>query len=547
MIRGAIYARYSSDLQSDTSIEDQIRLCTTRIEEKGWKLFQPYTDHAVSAASMMRPGIQMLMQDAAAGKFDVIVAEALDRLSRDQEDIAGIYKRMQFAGVTIFTLTEGEINTLHIGLKGTMNAIFLKDLAEKTRRGLSGRIEKGKSGGGISYGYDVVRQLGADGGEIRGERRINPEQADIVIRIFREYAAGRSPKAIAHQLNREDVPCPSGKAWGPSTINGNRKRGTGILNNELYIGTLVWNRQRFLKDPDTGKRIPRLNPECEWIRKDVPELRIIEQDLWDKVRARQQALSHNTRSGKFWANQRPKNLFSFLLKCGCCGGGYSKISQTHYGCSTARNKGTCSNRLSIKQEVLEKAVLNALQHHLMDPELCRIFCDEYMKQANQLRMAKNAKVRGLKSELEKLAGDKAKIVQAIKDGVPASELLTDLNRIISRREEIEGLLEDTDEAPVLLHPAMADRYRQEVTALRESLNDPEGRTEAADLLRSLIERIELNPKKDGTGLAINLYGDLAGILSIASGRDKPLVVNDLSHQQDKMVAGARFEPTTFGL
>ena len=375
MIRAAIYARYSSDLQSDTSIEDQIRLCKARIEEKGWKLVQPYTDHAVSAASMMRPGVQMLMQDACAGEFDVVVAEALDRLSRDQEDIAGIYKRMQFAGVTLFTLTEGEISTLHIGLKGTMNAIFLKDLADKTRRGLSGRIEKGKSGGGKAYGYDVVRQLSADGQEIKGERRINPEQADIVNRIFREYAAGRSPKTIANQLNRECIPCPSGKEWDSSTINGNRKRGTGVLNNELYIGWLVWNRQRFLKDPDTGKRIARLNPESEWIRKEVPELRIVEQDLWEKVRARQKKLSHNTRKGQFWANQRPKNLFSYLLKCGCCGGGYSKISSTHYGCSTARNKGTCPNRLSIKQEVLESAILNALQNHLMDPELCKVFCE----------------------------------------------------------------------------------------------------------------------------------------------------------------------------
>ncbi len=547
MMRVAFYGRYSSDLQSDTSIEDQLRLCKTYVEEKGWKLVQSYTDHAVSGASMMRPGVQMLMQDAAAGKFDVIMTEALDRLSRDQEDIAGIFKRTQFADVTLFTLAEGEISTLHIGLKGTMNAIFLKDLADKTRRGLSGRIEKGKSGGGKSYGYDVVRQLGADGREIKGERRINPEQADIVNRIFREYAAGRSPKAIAHQLNRESIPCPSGKEWGSSTINGNRKRRTGILNNELYIGRLVWNRQRFLKDPDTGKRIARLNPESEWIRTEVPELRIVGQELWDKVRARQQKLSYNTRKGQFWANQRPRNLFSYLLKCGCCGGGYSKISSTHYGCSTARNKGTCTNRLSIKQEVLETAILNALQNHLMDPELCKVFCEEYTKQANQLHAAKNVKVRGLKNELEKLAGEKAKIVQAIKDGIPASELLADLNRIIGRREEIEQLLDRTEETPVLLHPAMAERYRQEVAALRESLNNPDGRSEAADLLRALIERIELTPKDGGRGLAINLYGDLAGILSIASDRDKPLIANGLSHQQDKLVAGAGFEPTTFGL
>ena len=156
-------------------------------------------------------------------------------------------------------------------------------------------------------------------------------------------------------------------------------------------------------------------------------------------------------------------------------------------------------------------------------------------------------MKSLKNELEKLAGEKAKIVQAIKDGVPASELLTDLNRIIERREEIEQLLDNTEETPVLIHPAMAERYQQEVASLRESLNNPDGRSEAADLIRTLIERIELTPKEYSKELAIDLYGDLAGILSIASDRDKPLIANGLSHQQDKLVAGAGFEPTTFGL
>lgn len=94
MTRTAIYARYSTDLQRDTSIEDQIRLCEKKLREAGGQIYQSYTDHAVSGASLMRPGIQMLMQDAAAGRFDQVFAEALDRISRDQEDIAAVYKRL---------------------------------------------------------------------------------------------------------------------------------------------------------------------------------------------------------------------------------------------------------------------------------------------------------------------------------------------------------------------------------------------------------------------------------------------------------------------
>jgi len=186
--RVCIYSRYSSDLQSDASIEDQIRLCSEKAKSKDWNIINCYTDAGMSGASLLRPGIQALMQAAMNGEFDILLAEALDRLSRDQEDIAGIYKRMEFAGVKIITLSEGEISSLHIGLKGTMNAMFLKDLADKTRRGLRGRVEKGKSGGGISYGYKVVKHFDANGEALRGDREIDEQQAVIVQRIFREYS-----------------------------------------------------------------------------------------------------------------------------------------------------------------------------------------------------------------------------------------------------------------------------------------------------------------------------------------------------------------------
>ena len=157
-MKAVIYARYSSDQQREASIEDQIRLCRERIEQEGWEYLHAYTDRAVSGASALRPAYQALLEDARRGEFDIVVAEALDRLSRDQEDVAGLLKRLRFAGVRLFTLAEGEIGELHIGLKGTMNALFLKDLADKTRRGLSGRVKEGRSAGGLCYGYEVVHQ-----------------------------------------------------------------------------------------------------------------------------------------------------------------------------------------------------------------------------------------------------------------------------------------------------------------------------------------------------------------------------------------------------
>ena len=199
-----------------------------------------------------------------------------------------------------------------------MNALFLKDLADKTRRGLEGRVRAGRSGGGLRFGYDVVREHDARGDPIHGGRKINDAEAGIVRAIFSEFAAGRSPRRIAHDLNRGRIAGPRGGEWDASTINGNAARGSGLINNQSYIGRLVWNRLRYIKDPTSGKRISRLNEPDRWIVQEVPELRIIPQDLWDAVKERQQTLKRNTRPDlgdrPFWALQRPRFLVTGLAK-----------------------------------------------------------------------------------------------------------------------------------------------------------------------------------------------------------------------------------------
>jgi site-specific DNA recombinase len=345
--------------------------------EKGWPIYKEYGDSGISGASLIRPGVQKLLQDALEGRFEVIITESLDRLSRDQEDIAHIFKRISFAGGRIVTLSEGEINELHIGLKGTMGALYLKDLADKTRRGLRGRVEAGKSGGGNSYGYDVVRGVGGDGQPLTGERRINAGETAIVRRIFEEYAAGVSPRAIAKQLNAEGIPGPLGGTWGPSTIHGNRQRGTDILNNELYIGRLVWNRLRYVKDPETGKRVSRLNPGSGWIVQDVAGLRIVDHNLWERVKARQGALvARSQADGEapgYWDRRRPRYLFTGLMQCAVCGGGIVHFNKLYIGCANARNKGTCDNKATMRRGDLEAAVLAGLQNRLMEPARTQIF------------------------------------------------------------------------------------------------------------------------------------------------------------------------------
>ncbi len=323
-MRSVVYARYSSDNQREASIEDQIRICRAHIEQQAWEYLTAYTDHAVSGASTLRPGYQKLLEDARGHQFEVIVAESLDRLSRDQEDVAGLFKQLSFLGIKLMTLSEGEITELHIGLKGTMNALYLKDLAQKTHRGLEGRVRQVKTGGGICYGYEVVRDVDAQGNPLRGGRRINEAEAAIVRRIYAEFAGGRSPRAIAKGLNAEGTPGPRGRAWRDTAIRGHATRGTGALRNELYIGRLVWNRQRFVKDPATGKRLARPNPPEDWVIHDVPELRIVDDELWQKVQARLGAIRESdavkkARQQRFWERRRAKHLLTGLVVCGECG------------------------------------------------------------------------------------------------------------------------------------------------------------------------------------------------------------------------------------
>jgi len=153
-------------------------------------------------------------------RIDLVLAESLDRFSRDLEHITNFHKVATFAGIRIVTLAEGEISELHVGLKGTMRALFLKDLADKTRRGLEVRIRAGRSAGTVPYGYRMVRQLRPDGEIDRGLREADPAEAAVVRRIFAEYAAGRSPRAIARDLNGQGLPGPGGGPWFDSSIRG---------------------------------------------------------------------------------------------------------------------------------------------------------------------------------------------------------------------------------------------------------------------------------------------------------------------------------------
>jgi site-specific DNA recombinase len=547
-MRTVIYARYSSDLQREASIEDQVRLCREWIGREGWRYLHAYTDRAISGSSTFRPGYQQLLQDAANGEFDIIVAEALDRLSRDLEDIAGLFKRLRFAGIRLFTLAEGEIGELHVGLKGTMNALFLKDLADKTRRGLRGRISEGRSAGGLSYGYAVVKQSDARGEPVRGGRQINPAEAAIVRRIFTLFSHGESPRAIAHILNGEGVPGPGGRSWCDTTLRGHHARGTGILRNELYIGRLVWNKLRYVKDPATGKRRSRLNPPVQWVVEEVPDLRIVEASPWDAVQKRLREIRESERVTKarqrrFWEHRRARHLLTEKAFCGTCGGPLASIGADHLACSKARRMGTCENRRSVRRGVFEDLILAALKDQLMAPELVGAFIEEFHREVNRRRRDEELARSNLEAELAAVTKRLNGLVDAIADGLRAPGLQRRLEELEGRKAELEGLLAAPPPSPVRLHPNLAELYREKVAELHRALADPESRTEALELIRSLIDCVELHPA--GKGFRIELVGEIANMIKLSTGAES--LGSDVARASVKVVAGVGFEPTTFRL
>ena len=308
----------------------------------------------------------------------------------------------------------------------------------------------------------------------------------------------------------------------------------------------------------------RLNPEELWVVTEVPALRLIEDELWQAARRRQGSMKSKDTGVPVWDRRRPRFLFSGLMRCGCCGGGFSMVAQESFGCSTARNKGraACTNMRLIRRRDLEARVLDALQHHLMDPEAVRIFCEEYAAERNRLRAATDAGRSALEAELRQVRRDHARLVDAIVAGIPADQVRDRMIGLETRRVDIETLLQAAPAAdPVRFHPAMAATYRDRVGALIRELTDPSGMEEAKEALRALVETIVLKPDPNSAGLQIDLHGALASLLRLATGqpvaepqrrakhRNAPGVSTEAFDDAGELVlvAGTGFEPVTFRL
>ncbi|MBW4329876.1 recombinase family protein [Stakelama sp. CBK3Z-3] len=519
-----IYARFSSLLQNSRSLEDQIRICRERCERERWPIVEVYTDYAISGAAgiseSQRPGLAAMLARVEAGGIEQVFAESTDRIARHEGDSFAIRERLGYAGVRLFTLSDGEVNHLTGTIKGLMDADFRKQLGAKVRRGQQGTVAQGRSPVGIAYGYCMANRIDANGRAVRGLREIDPEQAAVVRRVFAEYADGLSPKRIAERLNAEGIPGPRGTRWRATTLRPDRTRGNGMLQNQLYIGRIVHGRTSKITEPMTRTVRIRPNPPDQWKIQDVPHLRIIDQALWDKV---QEGLARRE-GGAPVQHRRERHMLSGVGVCGVCGGSWNVRTAKFWGCGN-RNEGSgCTNNRTISTENYEARVLAGLRERMLAPELVEIFVAEY--QAEYAKRTEYALRQRRRAE-RRVVNANARIdrfVAALGSGARGfAEIQEALVKARTDRDIALAELQEQDALPVVaLHPAIAADYRRQIVRLQSALADPDANQDAASALRSLIDRIVITPNPNGRGVLMEIEGRLAGIIALATGREPPV-------------------------
>ncbi|RUX25833.1 recombinase family protein [Mesorhizobium sp. M7A.F.Ca.US.011.01.1.1] len=518
MKRAPIYARFSTELQNERSTADQIALCRAYAVRNGLNIVAVYEDKARSGSSVLgRDGLMNLMEAAQRSMFDAIVVEALDRLSRDMADLAGLHKRLSFLGIEIQAVHDGIADAVLIGIRGLVGQMQREDGAKKVRRGMAGVVRDGRHAGGRAYGYRPV--LGRP-----GELEIVEQEAEVVRRIFAAYAAGRTPRDLAGDLNRDGIAPPRGIRWNGSTINGNAQRGVGLLFNELYVGRIVWNKVRMLKNPDTGKRVSRPNPQDQWQTNEVPHLRIIDDEVWRKA----QALKAARMNASSHIKRRPAHLLSGLLRCGVCGSGMSvhdrdKTGKTRIRCSAVRESGSCSNRRIIYLPEIERAVLDGMREQLKAPDLIEAYIRKYNQERRELAAQANSMRTGLEGKRDRTEGElKRTIDLVIRNVIAEEDAKQRISELKTQLSLIEAQLCGLDEPPstVALHPATVRRYIETVDDLSKALADhataPDDRGPLTQNFRELVHSVTVHPKPARKGFEIEVKGKLAALIGGAA-------------------------------
>ncbi|KVK42395.1 hypothetical protein L901_26810, partial [Agrobacterium sp. D14] len=547
------YARYSTDRQHEVSIETQIELGKAFVARQGWKLVEIYSDAAISGTSyQLRAGIQSLMAHVKRERIDVVLCITVDRLSRDIEHSAKILKQLRYCDADIWTVHAGTpVTDLEMALRAALSHELVEQIRYRTREGMKMAVRKGKASTCLAYGYMLSQQRDANGDRIKGLREIDPVKAEVVRRIFTLYADGMSPRDIAQLLNKEGIPGSRGRKWRDTAIRGHVSRGTGILNNESYIGRMVWNKRNYRKNPETERRTARANDASEWVLTDVPEMRIVSDDLWQRVKERQKEIGELFdfgQSNRLNATHRPGYLLSHLLECAECGGPYAISGKDRYSCTNRKKRlpidgldgACCGNSKTITRHELEERVLNCLPVAFYSMDIFdRISEKMVAHEVSKLKSLPSRKER-LTTELAAIKSKQSGLMQQIQDrhadGRPRLAILDDqLDELEVTREALvlelahsqepaEDFQEKIAKLKAQFNPANIEISVRKLIFLARNNADEHAKQRLMPIVRDLIQTVVIGKTPGHQPASLQVHGSIANIMA-------SMEVLDLMEQQ----------------
>ncbi len=321
-----------------------------------------FVDRGISAASRHnRP--ELLRCIRRAPEYRVLLVWDFSWLARNLEDHGWVENQLVAAGAKAISVSNGlELGGVASDVMGALSAEWRRAIGAGTHRGQRSKFERGFAVGSLPFGYR--RERAGENVEIR----IDVAQAEVVQRIFREYAAGASYRTVAEGLTRDGVPKPKARgrghrgspAWCPTSIR-------SILVNHCYTGLWQWNRTQKLSIH--GRQVHRARDRREWVTQERPDLAIVDRELWDVANARRRSKATRVRRAGRNATTRGTALLSGLVQCGECGSNFYTVYRDRWGCGLRHNRGAtaCSNPTKVPKDELEGRVLHAIQTQILVP------------------------------------------------------------------------------------------------------------------------------------------------------------------------------------
>jgi hypothetical protein len=503
------------------------------VEKEGWIVVGKYFDEAMSGAVSQRPDYRRMLSDADKGVFNILIVDDLSRLARDDIEMKTTLRKLIFLGIRVIAVSEGydsnnKGHKIHAGMRGIMNEMYIDDVREKTHRGLTGKVLDGFSHGGRCYGYkslpiehDTKKDEHGRSLIIASKRVIDEEESKWVWRIFEWFSDGKTIRWIAGELNRLGVPSSRGGTWCASAIHGVAAKHTGMLNNHIYIGKVVWNKRQWTKDPESGNRRYVERPQEEWIEKEHPELRIVSDELWETTQRRKKKTSEHYKN--LQNKKAPhKYLFSGLLVCGCCGMAYSIVSKDTYGCTGRVNRGSsfCTNSNRVSRRILERKLLETLKDYLFNDEAIDIFTREIHKQLELQLQDRDAMRQNIRNKLTKTKKEIDNIFDVIRQGIVTDSIKNELEQTETLYSDLKAQHEALDQDLSAVQkklPIAADLLKKMIDNLNEVLN--KDATKARSLISEMVHgKIKIYPTNLGY-LEAEMRGDYSRIIEVVEGID----------------------------